>query len=249
MQTRERNREAYLHKGGRTGVLLIHGFTGSPGEMRPLAEHLAQEGYSVAVPILAGHCSTVEEMNRTGYADWIQSAYNAYMDLAPWTERIILIGHSMGGLIAFYLASRYKVTGVVSVCTPIYFAHWGTRLAPVIGIFKPVFKDRSTRSPDISQYLGGYDATPLRAVNSLTRLRNIVRDELASLRTPLLVQQSRRDMTVRPASAQYIYDHVGADSKEIRWYERSGHMLPIDVDRKEVWADALSFIRRIEGES
>ncbi len=249
MQTRERNREAYVHKGGRTGLLLIHGFTGSPGEMRPLAEHLAQEGYSVTVPILAGHCCTVEEMNRTSYSDWIQSAYNAYTELACSTDRIIVVGHSMGGLIAVYLANRYKVAGVVSVCTPIHFVNWGARLAPVIGLFKPVHTGRSTRNPEVNQYLGGYDAMPLRAVRSLTRLRNIVRDELGSLRTPILVQQARYDMTVRPSSAQYIYDHVGSESKEIRWYERSGHMLPVDVDRKEVWADVLALVRRVERES
>jgi len=249
MQTRERNREAYVHKGSRTGLLLIHGFTGSPGEMRPLAEHFAQEGYSVTAPVLAGHCSTVEEMNGTSHSDWIQSAYNAYMDLVCDTDRIIVIGHSMGGLIAFYLANRYKVAGVVSMCTPIYFADWRAPFTPVISLFKPVHRGRITRNEEIAQYQGGYDETPLRAMRSLIRLRNVVKDELGAFMAPLLVQQARRDMTVRPASARYIYDHVGSDSKDIKWYERSGHILPVDVDRKEVWADALAFIRRIERES
>lgn len=246
MQTRERNREAYSHHGGPTGVLLIHGFTGSPGEMRPFAEYLAGQGYSVEVPILSGHCTSVHEMNDTTYSDWVQSAYDAYNVLAIRTERVIVVGHSMGGLIAFYLANRYHVAGIISMCTPMYLASMGARFVPLISWIYPVHKSSRPRNDDILQYLGGYSEVPLRAVRSLNRLIRFVRDELHEIHIPVLVQQARKDLTVKPESATYIYEHIDSEVKQIKWYERSGHMLPVDMDRKEVWADAVAFIRQIE---
>ncbi len=246
MQTRERNREAYSHQGGKIGVLLIHGFTGSPGEMRPLAEYLAQQGYSIEVPILSGHCTSVHEMNETTYSDWVQSAYDAYNVLDVRTERVILVGHSMGGLIAFYLANRYHAAGIVSMCTPMYLAHFGARLAPLVSWFYPIHKAPRPRNTEIMQYLGGYEETPVRAVKSLNRLIRFVRDELNEIHIPVLVQQARKDLTVLPESAEFIYEHLGSTIKDLKWYERSGHMLSIDTDRKEVWGDVLSFIHQIE---
>ncbi|PWI57871.1 alpha/beta hydrolase [Sulfoacidibacillus thermotolerans] len=249
MQTRERNRQAFSSKGGSTGILMIHGFTGSPGELRPFAEHLAKLGYRVEVPILAGHCTTVHKMNETTYQDWVQSAYDAYHLLAMQTERVVCIGHSMGGLIAFYLANRYHIAGIVSMCTPVFLSHYGARLAPFISWLYPVHRTASSRNEELLQYLGGYDETPVRALKSLNRFIRVVRDELHEIHVPVLVQQAKKDLTVRPESAQYIYDHIRSKHKELKWYEHSGHMLPIDTDRKEVWADALSFISQIEGVS
>lgn len=246
MPTKEENCLPFSHRGGKTGILLVHGFTGSPGELRPFGEFFAKRGYSVEIPVLEGHCRTPETLNRTRYVDWVQSAYNSYNDLMWRAQRVFAIGHSMGGLIALYLASRYKVAGVVSNCTPIFLQDWRARIAPVVGLVRPVHRGGEGHPQEIDQYCGGYPETPLRAVGGFNRLLRIVRDDLSTVRVPVLVQQARLDETVRPESARYIHDHLGSEYKQLKWYERSGHMLPVDVDREAVWEDALKFVDSIE---
>lgn len=241
-----RNRQPFSHMGGNTGVLLIHGFTGSPGELLPLGEFLATEGYAVEIPVLAGHCNRVIDMLRTTETDWIGSAMAAYDELAKRTKQVVVLGHSMGGLIAFYLANRFPVLGVVSICTPIYVTNRLFRIAPYLAWFKPVREYKEPRNQQIEQFLGGYHATPLAPVRNLQRLLTIVKGELPQVQVPTLILQAELDRTVRPKSAAYIYDKIGSTNKYLKWYAKSGHFLQVDLDHEQAFADILSFIQELE---
>lgn len=242
-----KNRQAYSAGTGRTGVLLIHGFTGSPGEMRPLGEYLEDLGYAVEIPILAGHCTSVEDINRTHYSEWLRSGEEAYQSLQRRTDKVVVIGHSMGGLVSIYLANRFPVAGLVCSCAPVYLVNWLAWLTPVIGIFMPVRPDTASRNPDIDLYLGGYRQMPVRAVANFTSLLRKIRREIGQVQAPILIQQARLDMTVRPESAPYLFDHVGSAQKQLKWYERSGHMVTVDVEKQQVWEDIVAFVKQVEG--
>ncbi len=243
---RERNRLPFSHRNGETGVLLIHGFTGSPGELRPLGEFLGKEGYSVEIPVLAGHCTRVEDMIHTTEEDWLKSAEDAFLALSKDVHRVLLIGHSMGGLIAFHLSTKYQALGVVSMCTPMYLTNPLARVAPYLAWAMPVQKGVGSRSQRVEQYLGGYRDTPLKPVRGLHRLMASVRAELSQVVVPTLIQQAKKDITVRPKSADFIFDQIGSSKKYLKWYAESGHILPVDVNQEEVFADILSFLREIE---
>jgi len=236
--------EPILLSGGKTGVLLVHGFTGTTAEMRPLAEHLHQEGYTVHAPLLAGHGVTPEEMEKTRYPDWVQSARDGYDWLRERCDRVYLIGHSMGGAISLHLAANLPVDGVVTMCAPIFVTDNRAKWTWLLSKFVRWQHKKGSRSPHVEKYLvHTYKKTPLRCVASLMKLLKIVRADLKRIGAPIFVMQSDRDETVQPRSAEHIHEEVSSAIKKIKRYPKSGHILPIDLEMDEVFSDILSFLR------
>ena len=108
--------EAWSAPGGPVGVLVIHGFTGSPQSMRGLAEAHASAGFTVELPRLPGHGTTVEEMATTGWADWSEAVEAAYQDLAGRCEQVVAAGLSMGGTLAAWVGAQHQeLAGLVLI--------------------------------------------------------------------------------------------------------------------------------------
>lgn len=229
-------------RGGKTGVLLIHGFTGTPSEMRPIGKYLSEKGYTVKAPLLAGHGTSPEDMMRTGMKDWIKSAGDAYFELKRQCEDVYVTGHSMGGILALHLASRLPVKGVISMCAPIMVRD---RKAALSRFVTPFIKFTAHRPhPEhIEPYLAGYKKTPIKCVPELLKLIRMVRKELSEIQAPALILQAEQDQTVRPESANYIFRNIGSRQKQIKWYPNSGHILPVDHDQDQVFADVADFMK------
>ncbi|MDI3328384.1 MAG: alpha/beta fold hydrolase [Alicyclobacillaceae bacterium] len=243
----ERRVEPFVFEGGPVGILLIHGFTGSPLEMRPMGEWLAHRGYTVCGPALAGHGTTPEDMERTGWRDWLDSAREAYGALRSRCRKVVAAGLSMGGALALHLGADEPggaPDAVIAMCAPIYLWDWRARLAPIVSsVYRFHREAGGTRYPDeVRQYLGGYEATPTRCVGDLLYLVRRVKQRLPRIRVPALVLQARRDRTVRPESASYIFTRLGSEDKELRWYENSDHILTVDRDRNRVWQDVYDWL-------
>lgn len=230
-------------EGGKTGVLLVHGFTGTTSEMRPLALHLHELGYTVHAPLLAGHGISPEAMERTRYPDWVQSARDGYEWLSSRCERIYLIGHSMGGAIVLHLAADLPCAGVVTMCAPIFVTDRRAKWTWLLSRFVRWQHKKGSRSPHVEKHLvHTYKKTPLRCVASLMRFLKVVRGSLKCVQAPVLIMQSERDETVQPRSAEYIYQHVSSNKKQIKHYPQSGHLLPIDLEMDEVFTDIMAFL-------
>lgn len=110
--------EPFFFPGGKTACLLVHGFTGSPKEMRWMGEYLAGQGYTVLGIRLAGHATCPEDMMRTRWRDWLASVEDGWNILCTSSQRIFLMGLSMGGILSLVFASQFPVTGVVTMSTP-----------------------------------------------------------------------------------------------------------------------------------
>ena len=237
----------FLFEGGPTGCLLVHGFSGSPPEMRPMGEYLAAKGLTVMGVRLAGHGTTPEDMARTGWRDWVASAEAGLRELEGRCEQVFVAGLSMGGLITLHLAAHYPLAGIVPMSAPAYIADWRFRFFPLVQHFVrwvvPNIESDLT-DPEAENRCFSYDRLPTRCVASLGELLSLVRSELSQLKVPTLVMQGEKDHHIPSDSAHIIFERLGTEEKEIVWWPNSGHCITVDSEREAVWARAYEFIAK-----
>ncbi|HEX9854359.1 MAG TPA: alpha/beta fold hydrolase [Acidimicrobiia bacterium] len=216
--------------GGDTAVLL-HGWTGSPAHLWPLGQALAAGGISSIAPLLAGHGTSEAHMARTGWRDWVASALQATAT-APGDRRH-LVGLSMGGLIAILIAAVDDVATITTINTPQKVFSRSARFA---GMYRGSARIRVAPDPDpypeeTAQFARQYRDVPIGTVAELTDLIRAANRALPRVTAPALVIQSKADQTVRPASAQVIYDRLGSRDKKLRWLRGSRHVATLDRER------------------
>lgn len=235
--------EPFYLPGGEQGVLLIHGFTGSPAEMRLLGESLHSKGYTVFAPRLCGHGTTVEEMSKTKWFHWYSGVEDGFHILKSTCKSVAVVGLSMGGLLAFMLAAEHPIAKVVSLCTPIYIADKRLDMLPMYRMFREYVPKKRKVYMDLSpKYSVGYCETPLSSLSSLVELIEQVDRLLPTIKIPLLIVQARWEHTVQPRSATHIYDKVGSSEKQLVWLEKSGHVVTLDVERELVFQHIIHFL-------
>ncbi|MDD4600935.1 Carboxylesterase [bioreactor metagenome] len=237
--------EPFLLPGGEHGVIVIHGFTGSPSEMRLLGNDLNDRGYTVLAPRLTGHGATPEAMASTTWHEWYSDVEDAYHIMSGICKTIDVVGLSMGGLLALKLAAEYPVSRVVSLSAPIFIADRRLPMLSLYRLFREFTPKRRRKFYDVDPlYSVCYDRTPLKCVASLLELIQRVDKLLLTVCQPALVVQSRNDHTVRPKSGQHIYEKLGSNEKQLIWLEESGHIITLDSERAHVFEIVADFIRR-----
>jgi carboxylesterase len=234
--------------GNGVGCLLIHGFTGMAQEMRSLGEYLAARGYGVIGVRLAGHGTTMDDLERTTWQDWVASARAGLQELRQQHPRIYIIGLSTGGAIALYLAARERVLGVVGLSTLLYVPRGGWQLRYIRWLKylkRYVHKGASDWwDAEAAAHHVSYPYYPTRGVEQLANLLVAVRASLPQVRLPALIMHSRDDGAVPAAHAQEIYDHLGSADKELIFIEGSGHLITEDAQRERVAAGVADWMQR-----
>lgn len=239
-----RGAEPFLLPGGDHGVLLIHGFTGSPSEMRLLGDQLNSLGYTVLAPRLCGHGTSVREMRQTSWPHWYSAVEDGYHLLHGICRHVAVVGLSMGGLMTLKLAAEYPVDRLVALSTPIYIADRRLHLLPAYRLFQRYVTKQRKRYDVDPIYTVCYDRTPLDSLASMLELIKHVEVLLPVVRAPALVIQSRREHTVRPESARLIYNRLGSIDKKLVWLEKSGHVVTLDKERDQVFQYIADFLGR-----
>jgi len=238
--------EAYVHDGGPTGVLLCHGFTGSPQSLRPWAEYLAAAGLGVSLPRLPGHGTTWQEMARTRWEDWFAEVDRAFDELQARSDEIFLMGLSMGGCLALRLAELrgQAVSGLVLVNpsltadNKLLFA-----LIPALKYLLPSVKGIASDIKDPAAKETGYDRTPVKAAAALPGLWKTTQQHLGDVNQSVLVFHSASDHVVGPASLKLLSQALPANQLEVRELANSYHVATLDHDAGAIFAGSLEFVR------
>ena len=244
--------ESFFLPGGPHGVLLVHGFTGSPSEMVLLGGYLHQQGFTVLCMRMAGHGTTPEDREHMNWHNWVDSVVDGYSLLEGCCERISVVGLSMGALLAMLLSTQAEIYKIVSLAAPIFIAdERELELLPTLeqsaGQFVP---KRRKRLPGIPRLCNvSYRKMPLVSVHELLHCISYVCGQLEKVQRPLLIMQSYKDHTVQPRSARYIYDHTSSEEKQLFWLQESGHRLPVDSERELVFEKTAEFLSAAEGDT
>ena len=237
--------EPFYFPGGSVGVLALHGFTGATREVRPVGEALAAVGYTVLGPRLAHHGTVPEDMFRSRWQDWVNSALDGYHLLRGHCEAVVVGGLSMGGVLSLYLAAHLPVSAVFTMSSPmrplLESMDWRSRYAGVLGYLVP-FSPKGPPAPGSDPEHVGYDRYPVRAVAQLRALLAATTEVLPRVTAPALVVHSRGDTGVPAANPDYIYEHLGSTVKERFWLERSGHIVTEGPERATLLERVVAFV-------
>jgi len=240
---------SFLLPGGRTGLLLIHGFTGAPPELRLLGEHLQRRGLTVAAPLLPGHGTSLQDMNRCRWRDWTGCVEQALAELRQRCSPVFVGGLSMGAVLALHLAARHpRLPGALLYAPALWPANRLLPLTPIARrlLFswpKPVRSD--LQDPRAEDRLWHYDADPLGAAAQLWRGLRQVRRAVPAVRCPLLVVESALDQSLRPGSGRRLLQAVGSHDVELLTLRRAGHCLTADQEWRTVAERSWGFLRRL----
>jgi carboxylesterase len=256
----------------RTGVLLVHGLTGTPAEMRVLAKGLNKQGFTVYAVQLAGHCASMEDLIDTRWTDWLDSVEAGLLRLAQHVDRVVVGGLSMGAVLSLAMAERHpdKVAGVCALSTTFRYDGWSmpryTRLSFVLPLFRALgigrhsvfmeeppygIKDVALRARVVAQMHSGDSAAaglpgnPWWSVIEMHRLSAHVLARLSQVRAPCLVIHARNDDISSVSNAQDIMRRASGARVELVLLEDSYHMITIDRERRTVIARTAAFVAGI----
>ncbi|MBF0565250.1 MAG: alpha/beta fold hydrolase [Nitrospirae bacterium] len=249
-------------QGGEAGVLLIHGLTGSPFELKYLARKLHKAGFSVKVPLLAGHASTLRQLRATTWQDWYVSALKAFDELCRNHSRVFVSGLCMGAVLALYLAyeRQEKVSGISLMSTTLYFdgwsAPWYRHLLPIAfhtpirhffsykerppyGIKNESFRNRVLQLMEEKSI--AYSSVPFKSMYELQKLNDNVKTLLHHVKTPTLILHSVEDDMASLRSVRFIERHIASKSLRTILLNDCYHMLTIDNQRDVVEKETIDF--------
>jgi carboxylesterase len=260
------------HEGGKTGFLLIHGLSGTPVELRYIANGLARAGHTVYCPQLAGHCSTLDALTATTGHDWYDSVETALKRLSERCDHVFVGGLSMGAVLALRLAAQHPnvVNGTMLYAPTLWLDGWGVpwyshlfrlvlqkRVADLIWFSeRPPFgiKDQRLRaiiaeaihSGDPSK--AGFLSIPGGPMFELRKLVKTVKGDLGGVTQPALILHPRQDDRASLRNAHYLEANLGGRVETVI-LEDSYHVITLDRQRDVVLEKTLGFAQAVAGRS
>jgi carboxylesterase len=229
----------------KVGIVLVHGFTSTPSVMRPWGEFLNNHGFTVRVPLLPGHGTSIADLDEVSWQQWPAEIESHVNQLLTECEKVILCGFSMGAAASLHVASRYQsqLTGLILVNPMI---HRKNAWPIAVKIASRLVKSFGTAGSDIKRgdvIQWKYDRTPMRAAHQLLRLLEETRPLLPNIKSPLLLFRSVTDHTLPASNSELILSSIGSNQRQEITLQNSYHVAPLDHDQEQIFSESLKFIR------
>ena len=234
------------HPADSHAILLLHGFTGTPQDLKKLITFLKNRGFACCAPIYHGHGMGAEAIVHSSVDLWWQDAVNALEFLQSYQYgKISIIGHSMGGVFALRLAQQNALTSVTTLCSPIQKRPVDDLQRRLISYAEEYKKFEQKPAFQIEQEVAAFEQSDFSLLEDLSQFTQTTGQNLAQINCPLQVLQGELDDVCYQESAQIIYDQAGSAVKEIKNYPNSGHMLMQEADHQQVFRDIVRFLASI----
>lgn len=225
------------------GCLCIHGFTGAPFEVEPLVEYLKEQtNWRMVTPTLPGHGETLH-LKGVAYHDWIDHAERELKTLLETCDQVYVIGFSMGGMIASYLAVHYPVDKLVLLSAAAYYMNPKQLALDVKEMMKDTLRGGLFENEMFLRYKRKIKETPLTATMQFRRLVSMVRPMLPEIHIPTFIAQGDVDGIVPPKSARYLFERISATEKKIAFYQNAKHLICHCQERNQLFAEVLVFLK------
>lgn len=238
--------EPFLLPGNNVGCILVHGFTGTPKEMRWLGDFLHEKSISIIAPRISGHATVPADMQRSTWQDWVASIEDAYHYIRPNVDRLYIIGLSMGGILACVTASYLKFEGLVTISTPyeIPLKDWRLRFIRQFALVMPKIQkgEGDWQNKDAKIDHVEYPYQPTRSIAELLDLFVQLQSSLPKLRLPSFHIHSTQDQSVPFHHLQQIVEQNGSVKKRSLLVHKSGHVVIREPDRFQVFQEIYKFI-------
>ena len=230
---------------GKVGILLVHGFTGSPASMRSWGEFFGARGYTVRVPRLPGHGRAWEELNAVGWQEWPNRVIEELDELQKTCEKIFIFGQSMGGGTTLYVSAHNedRIAGIVLVNPMIHIPGFTAKFAPFVAMFKKALASvgNDIKRPGVTEY--GYDVLPTKGVVQLGKLLKRARSSLGLIKAPLLLFHSVEDHVLPVSNTEIIMEEIGSTQKQRVELLNSYHVATLDYDCDLIFENSLIFVQ------
>jgi carboxylesterase len=237
----------FTFEGGEKAVLLLHGFTGNSADVRMLGRFLEKKGYTCHAPHYKGHGVAPEELVHTGPEDWWKDVMEGYEFLkSKGHAGIAAVGLSLGGVFSLKLGYTVPIKGIVPMCAPMYIKSEEVMYEGVLAYAREYKKREGKSSEQIEQEMEEFKQTPMNTLKSLQELIAEVRNSVDMIYAPTFVVQGRHDHMINTDSANIIYNSVESPTKDIKWYEESGHTITFDKERDQLHEDVYAFLESLD---
>lgn len=242
--------EPFAFDGGSTGVLLVHGFTGTPQGLREWGEYLAAQGYAVICPRLPGHGTQPKDLHGVTYREFVDEAQRGLDGLLSRCSSVFIAGLSMGGTIVLDLVERRgdELAGMILVNPFVYTKDPRAALTPLLGKLPILMKGVYNDIAEPGQNELGYPKLSTKAWATLWAAAKGVKANLPKIHLPTLIFASKQDHVVHPGNASLVHESIASTDKELVWLERSYHVATLDYERHQIFEQSAKFIASHEGE-
>lgn len=236
--------DAFRYEGTQVGILLIHGFTATTTEVRLLADRLHQSGYTVHAPLLPGHGTTPQSLNRIHFQDWIEEVERAFSSIRQKCEVVFVAGESMGALLSLYLAARHSdIAGILCYSPALIVRNiWAAVILQYFIDYLP------KRGAGDNLPWKGYKVNPTKASAQLFYLQRYIKPQLREIHQPVYVFIGKKDDRISPDAGEYILDHINSKRKEIHFLNESPHCMILAEELPVIFARTEDFIKSIVNE-